>query len=59
MRPGDCDLAERASIMALTCFREGYTVGEACRHANAFIESWTNHPAHPGPDDRIGLRLVS
>jgi hypothetical protein len=56
--PGDRGVAERATLVALNCYRGGGTVGEACRQASAFVQSWDNHPAHMSPAHNL-LRLVS
>jgi hypothetical protein len=57
--PGDREAAERASAIALHCYRAGGSVGEACRQASAFVRSWTRHPAHRPAERRGTLRLVS
>jgi hypothetical protein len=59
VRPGDRGVAERAALVALSCYREGSTVSEACRQASGFVQSWGNHPAHMNPDSDVVLRLVS
>lgn len=38
VRPGDRGVAERATLVALNCYREGGTVSEACRQANGFVQ---------------------
>ncbi|MGO8861604.1 MAG: hypothetical protein ACLQRH_12680 [Acidimicrobiales bacterium] len=57
--PGDRAAAERASAVALHCYRAGGSVGEACRQASVFVRSWARHPAHRPVDQRGTLRLVS
>jgi hypothetical protein len=59
VRPGDRGVAERAAFVALSCYREGSTVSEACRQASGFVQSWGNHPAHINPGSDVVLRLVS
>jgi len=57
--PGNWGVAERATQVALSCYREGSTVGEACRRANGFVESWSHHPAHMDADRDVVFRLIS
>ena len=38
--------AERAAAVARASFRDGATVGEACRDARSFVGSWVRHPSH-------------
>lgn len=59
VRPGDRGVAERATLVALNCYREGGTVSEACRQANGFVQSWSHHPAHTSPAHNVVIRLVS
>jgi hypothetical protein len=59
MLPGNWVVAERATLEALNCYRDGGTVREACRQASGFVQSWIHHPAHLVPDDHVVLRLIS
>jgi hypothetical protein len=59
VRPGDRGVAERAALVALSCYRQGGTVREACRQANGFVQSWSRYPAHMSPAHDVVLRLVS
>lgn len=59
VRPGDQGVSERAAFVALNCYREGSTVGEACRQASGFLRSWDNHPAHMDVGYGLVLGLVS
>jgi len=57
--PGDRDVVERATLLALNCYREGSAVSEAYRRASGFVQSWSNHPAHMSAPHGAVLRLVS
>jgi hypothetical protein len=59
MLPGDGGVAERATLVALNCYREGGSVREAYGQANGFVQSWIHHPAHLMPDHHVVLRLIS
>jgi hypothetical protein len=57
--PGDWAVAERATLVALHCYRQGSTVREAYQQANGFVQSWMHHPSHQAPDRHVVLRLIS
>jgi len=53
--PSEQELGEHAAAVAIDCYREGGSIGEACGLARSFAESWVQHPAHP----RVVPHLVS
>lgn len=55
----DEQAAAHTVAVALDCYRNGGSVGEACEAARAYVGSWRCHPAHASAGARMSLGLAS